>query len=183
MRSLQKEATLSHPEVSRPCHSHSPPLVKVHGLGVNLFEKLQRGSSPDKTAVTWLKFGGTPGDLNCFWKQGGKGDALPPPPRPGLPGELSAQAPGTCGSWSREHRVGIGRRIIYVSRIYESFSVQIAVLVSSVGKLLWLLKLEQKRESRNSCHFSLLGGLRAFGDVLLFSNSCGVLSLIKKNNE
>lgn len=121
----------------------------------------------------------------------GKGDALPvrpPPPQPGLPEEPSAQAPGTCGSWSREHRVGIGKRIIYVSRIYESFSVQIAVLVfSSVGKLLWLLKLEQKKESRNSCHFSLVGRGCAFGNVLLFSNSCGVLSLFiyiyKKKNK
>lgn len=40
-------------------------------------------------------------------------------------------------------RLGIGRHIISVSRIYESFSVQIAVLVfSSLGTLLWLLKLE-----------------------------------------
>lgn len=70
---------------------------------------------------------------------------LSPWPQPGLPGEPSAQAPGTCGSWGWEHRVGIGRQIIYVSRIYESFSVQIAVLdFSSIGKLLWLLELEQK---------------------------------------
>lgn len=108
-----------------------------------------------------------------------------PSPQPGLPGvggSPSAQAPGTCGSWSREHRLGIGRRIIYVSRIYESFSVQIAVLVfSSVGKLLWLLKLEEgkkKKESRNSCHFSLVrlrGAL--FGDGLLFSSFCSPSSL------
>lgn len=112
----------------------------------------------------------------------GKGDALHshPPAFPSLDcqGEPSAQAPGTCGSWSRDHCLGIGRQIIYVSRIYESFSVQIAVLVfSSVGKLLWLLKLEQKRESRNSCHFSLVGEGCAFGDMLLFFSSCGVSSL------
>lgn len=63
-----------------------------------------------------------------------------------LLGEPFAQAPGTCGSRGWEHRVGIGRRVIYVSRIYESFSVQIAALdFSSVGKLLWLLELEEKR--------------------------------------
>lgn len=63
-----------------------------------------------------------------------------------MPGEPSAQAAGTGGSWGWEHRVGVGRRVIYVSRIYESFSVQIAVLdFSSVGKLSWLLELEQKR--------------------------------------
>lgn len=71
---------------------------------------------------------------------------LSPWPQSGLLGEPSGQAPGTCGSWGWEHRAGIGRRIIYVSRIYESFSVQIAALdFSSVGKLLWLLELEQKR--------------------------------------
>lgn len=73
----------------------------------------------------------------------GKGNALPLAPAWVAGGALCS---GSWHVWGWEHRVGIGRRIIYVSRIYESFSVQIAVLdFSSVGKLLWLLELEQKR--------------------------------------
>lgn len=78
-------------------------------------------------------------------------------------------------------RLGTGRHIIYVSRIYESFSVQIAVLVfSSLGKLLRLLKLDKRRESHTSWHFSAVGRGGASREVLLISNSCGLLSLFIK---
>lgn len=92
----------------------------------------------------------------------------------------------SAGSWHVwEHRIGIGRQISYVSRIYESFSVHISLLVfSSIGKLLWLLKLEQKRELPGSCHFSLLaGGVHFWGRAAFFLTPVGILPLFKKINK
>lgn len=61
---------------------------------------------------------------------------------------------------SREHRHGIGRQIIHVSRLYESVSVQVAAGVfSGTWEAFVALKAgTEKKESCKSCRFRSLVG-------------------------
>lgn len=79
------------------------------------------------------------------------------PEAPSPPRSLLARVGLVAGSTAME--LAGGSWIVCVSRTWEPVCVQIAALLfSSAGTLSWLLKLEQKRESSNSCCFSLVGG-------------------------